>query len=99
MRISILLLAALLAGFALAAPGGVARAAENDPPRPTLALRLFDDEAAARAHCPADTVLRIDLPDGFFLHGDRGFGGVSLDHVFVCRDEAARAFARPNQQN
>ena len=87
----------LLYALGLAAFAAVPALAGDDPPKPLPAFPLFGDEAEARAHCPADTVLRIDLPDGFYLHGDRGFGGVSLDHVFVCRDEAARSFARPAQ--
>lgn len=64
-----------------------------DPDRGSPTLRLFANEAEARAHCPADKAIRIELPDGFFLHGDRGFGGASLDHVYVCRDEVTHLFA------
>lgn len=68
-------------------------AAESDPPKASPTLQLFAEEAEARAHCPTDRVIRIEMPEGFFLHGDRGFGGVSLDHVYLCRDETVGLFA------
>jgi hypothetical protein len=70
-----------------------ATAAQPDSIAATPTVRLFASEAEAHAHCPTDKPIRIELPDGFFLHGDRGFGGASLDHVYICRDEVTRLFA------
>ena len=82
--------------FALAIGLATAQAAAAEPDSAASApiLRLFASEAEAHAHCPADKAIRIELPDGFFLHGDRGFGGASLDHVYICRDEVTRLFGR-----
>ena len=60
------------------------------PDAPAARIELFANLAEARAHCPADAVIQVVLPDGFYLHGDRGMGGVSLDQVFVCKAEALR---------
>lgn len=83
-----------LMGLTLAVAPLRALAVESDAAR-TPTLTLFGSEAEARAHCPGDTVAKVILPDGFFLHGDRGMGGTSLARIFVCRDEALGVFARP----
>ncbi|HEY1722640.1 MAG TPA: hypothetical protein VGG27_15455 [Magnetospirillaceae bacterium] len=84
----------LAIGFAVVVPR-LAIAAEDaaTPPR----LPLFGSVEEARHHCPNDTVIRIDLPEGFYLHGDRGIGGASLDRVFVCRDEAQAIWTAPHK--
>ena len=69
-----------------------AHAAEPEA-TPVQTLTLFGSLAEARHHCPEDRVIKIVLPDGFYLHGDRGFGGSSLNQVFVCSSEAASIFA------
>lgn len=60
-------------------------------PRATAdeSLRLFSDHASAAAHCPGDVIVRIQLPDGFFLRAEPGYGE-SLGQVYICRKEAVR---------
>ncbi len=81
----LVLCAAITIWVAIAIP------ARADEPAPDIALFATRDEA--KAHCPADIVIEITLPEGFYLHGDRGFGGASLGRVFVCRSEILGAAA------
>jgi|SRR5579871_6611751 len=74
----------------LATAPALAQSADSAQPE-MKSLTLFDDVKDARNHCPSDTVIRIDLPKGFYLHGDHGFGGESLGRVYVCRDAAIHA--------
>ncbi len=86
------LLSCLAAGLA-ASVTTAAVAAEPNPQPAVPTLTLFGSLPEAQKHCPNDIVVQLVLPEGFYLHGDRGFGGSSLDHVFLCANEAEAVFA------
>jgi hypothetical protein len=89
MRPTLLFLAAVASTASTALPA-MAAAADDAPHVATL--ELFGSLPEARQHCPNDAVIRIVLPDGFYLHGDRGMGGNSISRVFVCSGEAVQVF-------
>jgi len=75
---------ALLAAIFLI--GSVALA-ETGPP----ALTLFPTEQDAQKHCPADTVVWLNLPTGVYhFKGQRWYGNTKSG-AFVCKKEADSA--------
>jgi hypothetical protein len=77
----LVLFALLLPGVAVALP-------------PTLPLTNFPTEAQAQQHCPADTVVWINLPTGIYhFKGQRWYANTNSG-AYVCRGEADRAGMR-----
>lgn len=55
------------------------------------ALQLFQTEAAAKAHCPADTVVWANLPSHIYhFKGMRWYGNTN-NGGYVCEREADQA--------
>ena len=65
-------------------PGAVAQS-------PTAPLATFPNEQQARQHCPADTVVWVNLPSGIYhFKGERWYGNTKSG-AYVCQREADRA--------
>lgn len=61
---------------------------------PTAPLANFPTEAEAQRHCPADTVVWLNLPTGIYhFRGERWYGRTSSG-AYVCEVEADRAGMR-----
>jgi hypothetical protein len=58
---------------------------------PTARLETFPSEQQAQQHCPADTVVWVNLPSGIYhFKGERWYGN-TRSGAYVCRREADRA--------
>ena len=58
---------------------------------PTAPLTTFPNEQQAQQHCPADTVVWVNLPSGIYhFKGERWYGN-SRSGAYVCQREADRA--------
>lgn len=54
-------------------------------------LQLFQTEAAAQVHCPADIVVWLNTPSGIYhLKGMRWYGN-TIHGAYVCKQEADKA--------
>jgi len=54
-------------------------------------LATFSTERQAHQHCPADTVVWLNLPSGIYhFEGERWYGN-TRNGAYVCRGEADRA--------
>lgn len=81
-----LLLAFLFLAFLL--PGNAVALSPSAP------LTNFLTEAQARQHCPADTVVWLNLPTGIYhLKGQRWYGRTNSG-AYVCQGEADHAGMR-----
>ncbi len=61
-------------------------------------LPMFKTEAAAREHCPDDTVVWLDTDAGtYYLPGQRDYG-VAVGGAFVCKREADRSGDHGNRR-
>jgi hypothetical protein len=61
---------------------------------PSAPLANFSSEAQAHQHCPADTVVWLNLPTGIYhLKGQRWYGRTNSG-AYVCRGEADHAGLR-----
>jgi hypothetical protein len=61
---------------------------------PAAPLTNFPTEAQAQQHCPADTVVWLNLPTGIYhFRGQRWYGRTNSG-AFVCEAEADRAGLR-----
>jgi hypothetical protein len=59
--------------------------------RPTAPLPTFPTEQQAQAHCPADTVVWLNLPTGIYhFQGQRWYGNTNSG-AYVCQREADSA--------
>jgi hypothetical protein len=61
---------------------------------PAFALEKFTSEALARQHCPADTVVWLNLPTMIWHYKGERWYGRTKDGAFVCEKEAAASGAR-----
>jgi hypothetical protein len=54
-------------------------------------LATFPSEQQAQQHCPADTVVWVNLPSGIYhFRGERWYGNTKSG-AYVCQREADRA--------
>lgn len=53
-------------------------------------LQLFPSEAAAQAHCPADTVVWANLPTRIYHFKGMRWYGNTKSGAYVCEKEAGR---------
>jgi hypothetical protein len=61
---------------------------------PTAPLPTFPSEQQAKQHCPADSVVWLNLPSGVYhFKGQRWYGN-TRSGAFVCQREADRAGER-----
>ena len=61
---------------------------------PTAPLATFPSEQQAQQHCPADTVVWVNLPSGIYhFKGERWYGNTKSG-AYVCQREADRAGER-----
>jgi hypothetical protein len=59
--------------------------------RPTAPLPTFPTQQQAQAHCPADTVVWLNLPTGIYhFQGQRWYGNTNSG-AYVCQREADSA--------
>jgi hypothetical protein len=59
--------------------------------RPTAPLPTFPTQQQAQQHCPADTVVWLNLPTGIYhFQGQRWFGNINSG-AYVCQREADQA--------
>jgi type IV secretory pathway protease TraF len=61
---------------------------------PTAPLANFPTEQAAQQHCPADTVVWLNLPSGVYHFRGQRWYGATKSGAFVCQGEADRAGMR-----
>jgi hypothetical protein len=54
-------------------------------------LSLFQTEAAAQVHCPADVVVWLNLPSGIYHFKGMRWYGRTEHGAYVCEREADRA--------
>jgi hypothetical protein len=54
-----------------------------------IPLSLYRYEAQAQAHCPADTVVWLDLRKGVYYLKRHKRYGLGVAGLFVCRKEAS----------
>lgn len=58
---------------------------------PTVQLATFPTEQQAQQHCPADTVVWVNLPSGIYhFKGERWYGNTKSG-AYVCQREADQA--------
>jgi hypothetical protein len=58
---------------------------------PTAPLTTFPAEQQAQQHCPADTVVWVNLPTGIYhFRGERWYGNTKSG-AYVCQREADQA--------
>jgi hypothetical protein len=58
---------------------------------PTMSLATFPSEQVARQHCPADTVVWLNLPSGVYhFKGERWYGNTKSG-AYACQREADHA--------
>jgi hypothetical protein len=58
---------------------------------PTAPLPTFPTEQQAQQHCPADTVVWVNLPTGIYhFQGERWYGNTKSG-AYVCQREVDRA--------
>jgi hypothetical protein len=58
---------------------------------PTAPLATFPNEQQAQQHCPADTVVWVNLPSAIYhFKGERWYGNTKSG-AYVCQREADRA--------
>jgi hypothetical protein len=58
---------------------------------PTAPLATFPNEQQAQQHCPADTVVWVNLPSGVYhFKGERWYGN-TRSGGYVCQREADHA--------
>jgi hypothetical protein len=58
---------------------------------PTAPLATFPNEQQAQQHCPADTVVWVNLPSAIYhFKGERWYGNTKSG-AYVCQLEADRA--------
>jgi hypothetical protein len=58
---------------------------------PTAPLAIFPKEQEAQQHCPADTVVWVNLPSGIYhFKGERWYANTKSG-AYVCQREADRA--------
>ena len=75
----------LVLAVALLLPGsGVAQ-------RPAAPLPTFPTEQQARQHCPADTVVWLNLPSGVYHFQGQRWYGATKSGAYVCKAEADQA--------
>jgi hypothetical protein len=61
---------------------------------PTTPLTNFPTEAQAQQHCPADTVVWLNLPTGIYHAKGQRWYGQTKSGAYVCRTEANQAGMR-----
>jgi hypothetical protein len=62
-------------------------------------LTTFTSEQEAQRHCPADTVVWLNLPIGLYhLKGERWYGRTKHG-AFVCEKEAGQAADRASRNS
>ena len=72
-------------------PGLIAVVAALAFSSPVFAQAEFPTEQQARAHCPNDVVVWLNLPTGIYhFKGERWYGRTN-NGAFVCRKEADQA--------
>lgn len=54
-------------------------------------LQLFQTEAAAHAHCPADIVVWLNTPSGIYHFKGMRWYGNTIHGAYVCEKEADAA--------
>jgi len=58
---------------------------------PTAPLAIFPSEQQAQQHCPADTVVWVNLPSGIYHYKGQRWYGNTLSGAYVCKSEADQA--------
>jgi hypothetical protein len=61
---------------------------------PAYGLETFNDEAQAHHHCPADTVVWLNLPTMIWHYKGQRWYGATKHGAFACQKEAAASGAR-----
>jgi hypothetical protein len=61
---------------------------------PAVALETFNDEAKAQHHCPADTVVWLNLPTMIWHYKGQRWYAHTKNGAFACEQEAAAGGAR-----
>ena len=60
-------------------------------------LTLFPTEQEAQKHCPADTVVWVNLPTGVYHFKGQRWYGATKSGAYVCKTEADKAGDRPTK--
>ena len=63
----------------------------------TQPLTLFPTEQEAQKHCPADTVVWLNLPSGVYHFKGQRWYGATKSGAYVCKAEADKAGDRPTK--
>ena len=58
---------------------------------------LFDTENAARAHCPKDVVVWLNIPSGIYHYKGERWYGRTKHGAYACEKEAIRAGDRASE--
>lgn len=61
---------------------------------PTAPIVNFPTETQAQQHCPADTVVWLNLPTGIYHFQGQRWYGRTYSGAYVCRGEADRGGMR-----
>jgi hypothetical protein len=75
---------------AIAGPPPIAVAQAALPP-------LFDTESQARAHCPKDVVVWLNIPSGIYHYKGERWYGRTKHGAYACEKEAIKAGARASE--
>jgi len=59
-----------------------------------VGLATFSDESVAKRHCPADTVVWLNLPTMIWHYKGQRWYGMTQHGAFACEKEAAANGAR-----
>lgn len=71
--------------------GAPTRADVNQP------ITLFPTEQEAQKHCPADTVVWVNLSTGVYHFKGQRWYGATKSGAYVCKAEADKAGDRPTK--
>jgi hypothetical protein len=64
---------------------------------PRAPLTTFPTEQQAQQHCPADTVVWLNLPSGIYHFKDERWYGNTKSGAYVCQREAESAGDRASR--
>ncbi|MBI3353228.1 MAG: hypothetical protein HY036_11715 [Nitrospirae bacterium] len=67
-------------------------------PSYTFALEQFNSEEAAQKHCPADTVVWLNLPSGIYHYKGQKWYGNTKHGAYVCEKEAVKEKKRASKR-
>ena len=67
-------------------------------PSNSFALQIFNSEEVAQKHCPADTVVWLNLPSGIYHYKGQRWYANTKHGAYVCEKEAVKEKKRASKR-